>query len=201
MSQAHATKTLRQPLEHRPGVSEWLGTVAAQVEEREEQAQAADDHQVAYGDRFAGVAWVLRVPQHVHQKGGDTGAQQRVEREPSQPALHRQDPLRRRLGRLALVVHVYLVVLALARCVSSADTAFSFAAQSKRKTTLEMLHSVCQRGSRFCLVACGVTPRVPLGQAGRYLAAALPVRYSMLMRPQRQRLRKHNTPSARQIRG
>ena len=26
MSQAHATKTLRQPLEHRPGVSEWLGT-------------------------------------------------------------------------------------------------------------------------------------------------------------------------------
>jgi putative transposase len=26
MSQAHATKTLRQPLEHRPGVSEWFGT-------------------------------------------------------------------------------------------------------------------------------------------------------------------------------
>src|SRR5258708_2083762 len=38
-----------------------------------------------------------------------------------------------------------------ARCVSSADTAFSFAAQLKRNTTLEMLHSVCQRGSRLFL--------------------------------------------------
>jgi len=38
-----------------------------------------------------------------------------------------------------------------ARCVSSAETVFSFAAQLKRQTTLEMLHSVCQRGSRFFL--------------------------------------------------
>ncbi len=29
MGQAHATKTLRQPLEHRPGVSEWFATTAA----------------------------------------------------------------------------------------------------------------------------------------------------------------------------
>ncbi len=168
--------------------------VAAQVEEREEQAQAADDYQVAYGDRFAGVAWVLRVPQHVHQKGGDTGAQQRVEREPSQPALHRQDPSRRRLGRSALVMHVFSLSWPSARCVSSADTAFSCAAHSKRQTTLDMLHSACQRESRFPLRRVGVRLRVLFGQAGRYLAAALPVRYSMLMRLQRQRLRKHNTP-------
>ncbi len=29
MGQAHATKTLRQPLEHRPGVWEWFATTAA----------------------------------------------------------------------------------------------------------------------------------------------------------------------------